>query len=125
MVLDRHSVSSNRESKLATLVSDGRGLERKRAVVLSFKADSPLVVFRHGKIVDIIPVGPLGNSHNFVTLKGQLSRHYTAHVANAETDYVHGRFGDYGRHDHVPPDAACWYCARLAGLSFVGVVATM
>src|SRR5256885_8194479 len=125
MVLDRHSVSSNRESKLATLVSDGRGLERKRAVVLSSKADSPFVVFRHGKVVDIIPVWPLGYSHNLVTLEGQLSGDYSAHIAYAKTDHVHCRFINYGRHDQVPPDAACWYCARLAGLSFVGVVATM
>src|SRR6266852_710507 len=125
MVLDRHSVSSNRESKLATVVSDSRGLERKRTVVLSSKADSPLVVLSHGKVVDIIPIGTLGYSHNLVTLKRQLSGDHSAHVADAETNHVHCRFVDYGRHDQVPPVAACWYCARLVGLSFVAVVATM
>jgi|SRR6266702_8357082 len=96
MVLDRHSVSSNRESKLATVVSDSRGLERKRAVVLSSEPDSPLVVFRHGKVVDIIPVGPLGYSYHFVVLKGQLSGDYSAHVAYAETYNVYSWFIDYG-----------------------------
>src|SRR5207245_6726867 len=98
MILDRHCVSSYRKGELATVVSDRCGLERKGTVVLSSEADSPLVVFRHRKVVDIIPVRTLGYSNNRVTLKCQLGSDHSTHVTYPEADDLFRGFGDYSRH---------------------------